>query len=592
MRNSLPVVFGLLLFIGIVQAQSEPTLWITDDVTKNLYHVDLQGNLLQPPFRPPVGATSGLAIDQVNGTFWAVRELETGGVVNFSRTGDEIFTIGRELFSVSTLEGVATDFFETDSLWVIDDPVLMTDLSRVYNIDQTGTLISSFERPATANSPQAIAVDPIDGTLWITDNRQDRIYNVQRDGVEISSFSTAVFDAAATNPQGITVDEQNGTLWLTDRTTSTIYNLTRTGQLRSSFNRTAYEPNAPSASPVGITFEFDNGGGGDVSTVRDEFNSISYANNDGTEDWDSNWIENDPFGQGAGSGQVAIENGQLTLEDRPNTGGQPSARRRVNLSGATSAIFTFDFATTGGVDSSDAVTVEVSSNGGSSWTTIEVFTGISGSSSGSRSYDISGFASATTEIRFRVTNLYGGSNELFLIDNVQIEFSSTLVSAARDEFNSVSYANNDGTLNWSGNWIEDDAFGGGPSGGQVQVEKNELTMEDRPNTGTEPGARREIDLSGASNVTFSFDYGTTSGVDSNDAVAVDVSSNGGASWTMLENFTGIFGVNSGSRCYDISAFASSVTQIRFRVTNLYGGSNELFLVDNVEIAVDTAGCSK
>lgn len=591
MRNSLPVVFGLLLFIEIVQAQSVPTLWITDDVTKNLYHVDLQGNLLQPPFRPPVGATSGLAIDQVNGTFWAAREFETGGVVNFSRTGDEIFTIGRELFSISTLEGVATDFFETDSLWVIDDPVLITDLARVYNIDQTGTLISSFERPASANSPQAIAVDPIDGTLWITDNRQDRIYNVQRDGVEILSFSTAVFDAAATNPQGITVDEQNGTLWVTDRTTSTIYNLTRAGQLLSSFNRTTYEPNAPSASPVGITFEFDNGGGGDVSTVRDEFNSVSYANNDGAEDWDGNWIENDPFGQGAGSGQVAIENGQLTLEDRPNSGDQPSARRRVNLSGATSAIFTFDFATTGGVDSSDAVTVDVSSNGGSSWTTIEVFTGISGSSSGSRSYDISGFASAVTEIRFRVTNLYGGSNELFLIDNVQIEFSSTLVSVARDEFNSISYANNDGNLNWSGNWIEDDAFGGGPGSGQVEIENNELTLEDRPNTGTQPSARREIDLSGAANATFSFDYGTTSGVDSNDAVVAEVSGNGGASWTILENFTGIFGLNSGSRCYEISAFASGVTQIRFRVTNLYGGSNERFLVDNVEIAIDTAGCS-
>jgi hypothetical protein len=589
MRNNLQVVFGLLLFIGIVQAQSEPTLWITDDVTKNLYHVDLQGNLLQPPFRPPVGATSGLAIDQINGTFWAARELATGGVVNFSRTGDEIFTIGRELFSISTLEGVATDFFETDSLWVIDDPVLMTDLARVYNIDQTGTLISSFERPATANSPQAIAVDPIDGSLWITDNRQDRIYNVQRDGVEISSFSTTVFDTAATNPQGITIDEQDGTLWITDRTTSNIYHLSRSGQLLSFFNRTAYEPNAVSASPVGITFELIEVG---ENTVRDEFNSVSYTNNDGTVNWLGSWVENDPFGQGAGNGQVAIENGQLTLEDRPNTGTQPSARRRVNLAGTTSATFKFDFATTSGVDSSDSVTVEISNNGGSSWTTLEVFTGIFGVSSGSRSYDILEFASSTTEIRFRVSRFYGGFNELFFIDNVQIEFSETSIApAARDEFNSTSYGNNDGSLSWSGNWIENDPFGQGAISGQVAIENGQLTLEDRPNTGAEPSVRREIDLSGAANTTFSFDYGTTSGVDSNDAVTVEVSSNGGASWIILENFTGIFGANSGSRCYDISAFASGVTQIRFRVTNLYGGFNELFLIDNVEIAIDTAGCS-
>ena len=588
MKNMIPAVFGLLLYGGTAIAEPEPTLWITDDVTKNLYHVDLQGNLLQPPFRPPVGATSGLAIDQVNSTFWAASEFISGGVINFSRSGNELFTIPREDISAFTLEGVATDFFNTNALWVIDDPTLNTDIARVYNITLNGTLISSFDRPATANSPQAIAVDPVDGSLWITDNRQDRIYNVQRDGVEISSFATSVYDPQATNPQGITVDEQNGTLWVTDRTTSTIYNLSRTGQLLSSFNRTTYEPNAPSASPVGITFEFDVSGGGNESTVRDEFNSVSYSNNNGSVNWVGNWIEDDPFGQGAGAGQVAIENGQLTLEDQPNSGGQPSIRRRVNLDGATTANFTFDFATTGGVDSNDAVTVDISSNGGSSWTTIEVFTGISGSTSGSRNYDISGFASATTEIRFRVTNLYGGSNELFLVDNIQIEFSSTSVTAALDEFNSVSYANNDGNLNWNGNWIEDDAFGGGASGGQVQVFNNELTMEDRPNTGTQPGARREVDLSGASNATLSFDFGTTSGVDSTDAVVVDVSSNGGTNWTVLETFTGIFGSNSGSRCYDISTFATDSTQIRFRVTNLYGGFNELFLVDNVEVAVNTA----
>ncbi|MCH9698531.1 MAG: hypothetical protein K0U68_10535 [Gammaproteobacteria bacterium] len=588
MRKMISVVFGLLIYAGAAIAEPQPTLWITDDVTKNLYHVDLQGNLLQPPFRPPVGATSGLAIDQVNNTFWAVSEFNTGGVINFSRTGVELSTIPREDFSVSTLEGVATDFFNTDTLWVIDDPALNSDIARVYNIRLNGTLLSSFDRPATANSPQAIAVDPVDGSLWITDNRQDRIYNVQRDGVEISSFATSVYDPQATNPQGITVDEQNGTLWVTDRTTSTIYNLSRTGQLLSSFNRSAYDPNAPTASPVGIAFELSDNSGGDTSTVRDEFNSVSYSNNDGSVNWVGSWFENDPFGQGPVAGQVEIENGQLTLEDQPNSGGQPSIRRRVNLEGATSAKFTFDFATTTGVDSNDAVTVDVSSNGGSSWTTIEVFTGISGSTSGSRNYDISGFASATTEIRFRVTNLYGGSNELFLVDNVQIEFSSNSVTSALDEFNTVSYANNDGNLNWNGNWIEDDAFGGGAGGGQVQVFNNELTMEDSPNTGTQPGARREIDLSAASSAILSFDFGTTSGVDSTDAVVVDVSSNGGNSWTVLETFTGIFGSNSGSRCFDISAFATDRTQIRFRVTNLYGGSNELFLVDNVEVSIDSS----
>ena len=165
------------------------------------------------------------------------------------------------------------------------------------------------------------------------------------------------------------------------------------------------------------------GGGTPVSgTVRDEFNSVSYNNNNGTVNWAGNWIENDAFGQGSGSGQVAIENGELTLEDQPNTGTQPSARREVNLAGTTSATLSFDFATTSGVDPNDSALVEVSNNGGSSWTTLETFTGISGSTSDSRNFDISGFIAGNTQVRFRVNANYGGSNELFLVDNVEIAF--------------------------------------------------------------------------------------------------------------------------------------------------------------------------
>ena len=50
-----------------------------------------------------------------------------------------------------------------------------------------------------------------------------------------------------------------------------------------------------------------------------------------------------------------------------------------------------------------------------------VLTGIVGASSGSESHDISGFVSADTQVRFRVSNLYGGSDEYFYADNVMIQ---------------------------------------------------------------------------------------------------------------------------------------------------------------------------
>ncbi|MGB5049993.1 MAG: S8 family peptidase, partial [Caldilineaceae bacterium] len=161
-----------------------------------------------------------------------------------------------------------------------------------------------------------------------------------------------------------------------------------------------------------------------IGTVRDNFDSVSYDNNNGSQNWAEGWVENDPESVGSSPlvGQVRIVENQLFLDDYPDTGGQPSAARRVDLSHAENATFRFDYATTSGVDSSDAVAVEVSYDG-INFSHLETITGIKGSSSGSRSYDISGFRTANTTIRFRVANLYGGYNEYFIIDNVEISFA-------------------------------------------------------------------------------------------------------------------------------------------------------------------------
>lgn len=168
-----------------------------------------------------------------------------------------------------------------------------------------------------------------------------------------------------------------------------------------------------------------------TQTVRDDFSARVWSNDDGSVNWTGDWIEVDGAGIGPTNGNVWISTGgELRLEDRPNTGGQPSAAREANLAGATSAAFRFDWRTTSGVDTSDALTVEVSSNGGASWSTLEVFTGLSGANSGSRNYDITAFASANTRVRFRVSNLYGGSNESFRLDFVEIGY--TIVTSGTD----------------------------------------------------------------------------------------------------------------------------------------------------------------
>ncbi len=165
-----------------------------------------------------------------------------------------------------------------------------------------------------------------------------------------------------------------------------------------------------------------------AATVRDNFSSQSWSNNDGTVNWSGDWIEVDGNSTppSPGSGNARIRGGELRLDDRPNTGGDPGVARQVNLAGATTATLTFDWRTTVQIESSDSVIVEVSANGGGTWTTLQNFTGLNGGESGSNSYNLLPYATATTQVRIRVNNLYGGSNEFFFLDNLQIDFQVSL----------------------------------------------------------------------------------------------------------------------------------------------------------------------
>lgn len=164
-----------------------------------------------------------------------------------------------------------------------------------------------------------------------------------------------------------------------------------------------------------------------AATVRDNFETRAYSNNDGTDNWSGDWIEDDVNNPGPTAGNVWITNGgELRLEDRPNTGTQPSLAREANLAGATIATLNFDWRTTSGVDTSDSAIIEVSANGGSTWTTLENFTGLSGSNSGSRSYDITAFASSNTQVRLRINNLYGGGGETFRLEYLEIDYTIVL----------------------------------------------------------------------------------------------------------------------------------------------------------------------
>jgi len=296
------------------------------------------------------------------------------------------------------------------------------------------------------------------------------------------------------------------------------------------------------------------------------------------------------------SGNVTVGtpySGYLLLHDSPDTGSQPSAARQVNLSSFDSATLSFTFRTTSGVDTDDAIVIEVSKNNSSTYTVLETLTGFSGATTATRTYNISSYIASNTRIRFRVSKNYGVSDEYFRVDTVRVDGSCSpppppcTAGYYKDHFSTASFSNNDGTLSWTGSWVESDSAGAGVSSGNVTVGtpvSGYLILRDYPDTGTQPSAARQANLAGFAAATLSFDFHVRTGVDPDDAVTVEVSNNGGSTYTVLEVLDGYTGTDTDSRSYNLSSsFLTSNFRVRFRVSNNYGASDELFKIDWVKV---------
>lgn len=159
-------------------------------------------------------------------------------------------------------------------------------------------------------------------------------------------------------------------------------------------------------------------------TFSDTFSSVSYSNNDGTQNFTSNWSESNDDGSSS-SGNIRITGNELRFEDISISSEQIT--READLNGATSATLSFDWQTSelDGGATGENLSVQISSDG-SSFTTIGTFTD---SSSGTFSQDILSYASSTTTVRFINTSTwtYGDweSGEYVYIDNFLITANLT-----------------------------------------------------------------------------------------------------------------------------------------------------------------------
>ncbi len=180
-----------------------------------------------------------------------------------------------------------------------------------------------------------------------------------------------------------------------------------------------------------------------------------------------------------------------------------------------------------------------------------------------------------------VLALAGGSLFYPAISDVQ----AALQYYARDAFDAAAYNNNDGPVNWGGNWAElnDDA---NPAAGGVRIAGSELRLDNHAATGTFEGIQRPVtNLPGAVQATLSFDFRTSDTLeeDNTDSFTISASSNGGASWNTLGT---IVGDSQGSRVYDITPYLSASTLVRFQIGAGYTGADEYIYFNAVQVTYD------
>ncbi len=159
-----------------------------------------------------------------------------------------------------------------------------------------------------------------------------------------------------------------------------------------------------------------------------------------------------------------------------------------------------------------------------------------------------------------------------------VDLSSTQTVA--DDFSVGSYSNNTGTANWTTAWVEDDDSGGGSLGGQIRIESGQLRIS---TVQSGDDIYREVNLSGATTATLTFDYDNQ--LVAEDEIRVRISSNGGASYTTAMGFHGTLNTGTGSAVIDISGYIAADTRIQFYVQKNDTGTT--MFIDNVQISYDS-----
>ena len=193
---------------------------------------------------------------------------------------------------------------------------------------------------------------------------------------------------------------------------------------------------------------------------------------------------------------------------------------------------------------------------------------------GSVTLDLSNTFTETQSI-----NITDGTSSEDAAEDSILVFSGSTINTYTDNFDTVSLAGNNGSVNWAANWQEigDD---GNAASGDIRVTNVDsafhLRIQDASNE-----IQRQANLTGATSATLTFQYKRYY---NNGAEKVEVyaSGNGGSSWTKLDTYSNSIDASYQSASYDITGYIAANTMIRL-VSNSSFDATDWIHFDNVQI---------
>ena len=208
-------------------------------------------------------------------------------------------------------------------------------------------------------------------------------------------------------------------------------------------------------------------------TIADDFENDDYDGSTGSQPWLGNWTEFDDDGQ-SDKGEIKADKGILEFKAK-NTG--PLIYRDANLSSAATATLNVDI-NKNDISKNSEIVLEVSNNGGSSFTTLETY---DEGGQGTGTYDLMaalGSLSANTRIRFRIAV---GDDDKDKLDVEAVTISYTTGTPPPNNAQS-------GSVDVRISSIDDDAeeTSSGASTGDMHLDSSDMELIDDSDSGYGP----------------------------------------------------------------------------------------------------------